>query len=333
MQQDEEGFFYPVIDSKRCINCGACENVCPTKQHLSRVESKFYAVRCNDEALLKKSTSGGAFSLIAQEVLEQGGLVCGACFDDKFYVKHILSENIEGMRKSKYVQSDMGGCFASIQNALNENRQVLFSGTPCQCHALKLFIKENEDKLILASLVCRGVQSPGLWESYTKWLGRNASLQAYDFRDKRFLNDAHTIAYTIGSTEITAPWGKDEFSRIYSKCLTYRPSCYSCPYCDPDIDFDFTIGDFWGIDNVCSELADGKGASLVIARGKKAGKLMNRISSKARVVPCSREDSMQPALMEPAKESILRKFLFNDYNKKDFEGDCNIPLILKKYGA
>ena len=333
MQQDEEGFLYPVIDNKRCLDCGACENVCPAKHSLGHTESKFYALRCNDEELLKKSTSGGAFSLIAQEVIARGGLVCGACFDEKFRVRHILSEKIDGMRKSKYVQSDMENCFVLIQNALEQNRQVLFSGTPCQCHALKLFLKGNQDGLILAALVCRGVQSPGLWQDYTKWLGRHAPLQAYDFRDKRLLNNAHTVAYTTGGEETAALWNEDKFSRIYSKGITYRLSCYECPYCNPDIDVDFTLGDFWGIEAVCPELADGKGTSLVIVRGEKAGKWIDRISSKALLIPCGKEQSVQPALREPAKESILRKLLFNDFKKKDAEGACDIPLILKKYGA
>lgn len=333
MQQDEEGFLYPVMDAKQCLNCGACEDVCPAKQPLGCAESKFYAVRCNDEEQLQKSTSGGAFSLIAQEAAAQGGLVCGACFDEKFRVKHRLSEKIDGMRKSKYVQSDMEDCFVPIQNALEQKRQVLFSGTPCQCHALKLFLKGNQEGLILVSLVCRGVQSPGLWQDYTEWLGRHAPLQSYDFRDKRLLNNAHTVAYTAGGEERAALWNEDKFSRIYSKGIAYRPSCYECPYCNPDIDMDFTLGDFWGIEAVCPELSDGKGTSLVIARGEKAGELLDKISSKALLLPCKKENALQPALMEPAKESVLRKLLFNDFKKKDERGACNIPLILKKYGA
>lgn len=333
MRRDEEGFAYPVIDTTRCVECGACAAVCPAKHSLDREKSKFYAVRCNDLKLLQMSTSGGAFSLIAQEIIESDGLVCGACFDNDFRVKHILSDEIKSMRKSKYVQSDICDCFIQIRDALAAGRRVLFSGTPCQCHAMKLFLGEKQDHIIYAALVCRGVQSPGLWEDYAAWLAGDALLEAYDFRDKRVLNDGHTVAYIVNGEETAVPWGEDKMSRIYSKCISLRPSCYECPYCNPDISFDFTLGDFWGIERICPEFADGRGTSLVIVRGKEAKEIIKKICSKAQVVPCKKKYALQPAIEEAAKTGILRKLLFKDFGKKDSRGHSDISMILKKYGA
>ena len=333
MRRDEEGFLYPVMDTSRCTECGMCEKVCPAKQLLRNERGQFYAVRCNDLELLRESSSGGAFSLIAQVVIEKNGLVCGACFDNGFRVRHVLSEEIGNMRKSKYVQSDIGECFIAIRDALDEGRKVLFSGTPCQCHAMKLFLGGKHDNIIFAALVCRGVQSPGLWEDYAAWLSKGKEMEAYDFRDKRILNDGHTVSYIVGGEETAVLWGEDKMSRIYCKCISLRPSCYECPYCNPNIEFDFTIGDFWGIERCYPELADGKGTSLVIARGKKAKKIMREIVLKAKVLPCKKKDAMQPALEKPAEEGVLRKLLFNDFKDKGLEGYCDIPLILKKYGA
>lgn len=334
MHRDEEGFLYPTVDQSCCVNCKNCENVCPAKQALSHVSSgRFYAVRCNDERLLQKSTSGGAFSLLAQEIIDQGGLVCGACFDETFYVKHVLSDEIGLMRKSKYVQSDVGDCFAKIKDALEDGKQVFFTGTPCQCHALKCFLGESKKELILGALICRGVQSPGLWADYVDWISQNGQLESYDFRAKRRLDDAHMVSYTVGGKETVISWNEDVLSRIYTKCLTYRPSCYVCPYCSPDNDFDFTLGDFWGIEKIHPELADGKGTSLVIAKGIQAEALMEAIASKAIVVSCEKTAAMQPSLVEPAKQGMLRKFLFRDFSRKNAKDRCDIPLILKKYGA
>lgn len=331
MEQDLEGFLYPCINAPNCSDCGFCDVVCPAKAKLERQKGTFYAIRCHDEQLLQHSTSGGAFSLLAEEVVEQNGMVCGAVFDKDFSVRHILSQNIAPMRKSKYVQSDISDCYAAIEEALRNDKQVLFTGTPCQCHAIKRFFPEACEKLLLASLICRGVESPGLWRDYIAWLSRGGQLKAYDFRDNRCGDDGHTVAYTIDDTETVVPMGEDKLSQMYNRRLTYRPSCYTCPYSCADNDFDFTLGDFWGIEKVYPKFADGQGTSLVIARGVRAEALIERVKRKAQVIPCDPCSAMQPALMEPAREPFLRRFLFRDYAKKMTVGNCGIPYILKKY--
>lgn len=333
MKEDSEGFLYPVIDEKLCADCGRCAEVCPAKAKLPHSEGKIFAVRCKDERLLNQSTSGGAFTLLAREVLAKGGLVCGAVFDENFTVRHILSENTVPMRKSKYVQSELSDCYAKIEEALNRGRTVLFSGTPCQCHAMRLFFPEFADRLILVSLVCRGVQSPGLWQEYKEFISADGSLTAYDFRDKRNRDNGHTVSYAVDGDETAVPMTEDRLSRLYNLSLTYRPSCYSCPYTSPDNDFDLTIGDFWGVEKGLPQFADGKGTSLVIAHGPRGENLVSQIAENAEVIPCEREFAMQPALLHPAKEPILRKFLFRDFARIKDEGANSIPLILKKYGA
>lgn len=333
MTADCEGFAYPVIDHKKCIGCGLCADVCPAKSAHEGQEGKPFAVRCRDMQLLKNSTSGGAFSLIAEQVLRGGGLVCGAVFDEAFQVCHVLSDEIAPMRKSKYVQSDMQGIYSSVREALDAGKQVLFTGTPCQCDGVLRYFGSQPEGLTLVALVCRGVQSPGLWKDYTAFLAGSGALEHYCFRDKRLRNNAHTVAYTVSGKETVASMGNDPFSRLYMKCLTLRPSCYRCPYTRWDLPFDLTIGDFWGIEKAHPELADGMGTSLVIARTEKGHALVEKLQNTALVLPVSQEGAEQPALKEPAKETMLRKLLFRDYARKDGDGLCDIPLILKKYGG
>ncbi len=333
MQEDEEGFLYPVIDETKCIHCQKCITVCPHHQFLKEKDSQFYMVRTKDSKVLYGSTSGGAFSLLAHQVLKENGLVCGAIFDENFNVVHVLGTDIAPMRKSKYVQSDMKDCFQKIKSALQEGRKVLFSGTPCQCHAIKLWMGKQDSNLLLVSIVCRGVSSPGLWRDYVAYLSKDQKLQSFDFRDKRRPNNAHTVAYTIGEREKTFLFSDEKYARLYNKCLTYRPSCYHCPYCRPNNNFDFTIGDFWGIEKVYPEYYDGMGNSLVIARGKTALEMIEKMKEEALVIPCREEQSLQVALKEPAKETILRKLLFNLYAKKDQENHCNMDEIIKRFGS
>lgn len=332
MKPDAEGFLYPVVDEAACASCGLCEGICPGLTPAEALDGQAYALRCNDQSLLQKSSSGGAFSLLAQQVLASGGLVCGAVFDEGFTVRHVISEDIAPMRKSKYVQSDMTQVYGAVEQALAAGKQVLFTGTPCQCDAMHRRFEEKKG-LVLAALICRGVQSPELWREYTAYLAGDGKLEAYCFRDKRLKNDGHTVSCTVSGQERAVSMGNDPFNRLYMKCLTFRPSCYSCPYTRWELPFDLTIGDFWGVEKVYPELADGMGTSLVIARTEAGKALLEGLREQALVKEVSREAAMQPALREPARETMLRKLLYRDLARKDDAGRCDMALILKKYGG
>ena len=335
MEADKEGFFYPVIDQAGCVDCGICREVCPAPdKDVFKADNSFFAVRVKDRELLEKSTSGGAFSLIAGEILNMGGLVCGAAYDEALNVKHILAEDISPMRKSKYVQSSLGDVFGKIKEAADGGRTVLFTGTPCQCHAIKNVFKGYEN-LWLASVICRGVQSPLYWQEYCRFLEtqHGGNLTFYCAREKIKTDDAHTVVYTVGQETYQGNYMKDPFCRIYSKELSLRPSCYSCPYTTAVKDFDFTIGDYWGVEKEYPDLADGKGTSLVICGNARSAKLLQGCGDKADIRPADPDNSLQPALVSPAKEGFLRKFFIKDFASKREDGDSDIAMILKKYGV
>ena len=331
MERDAEGFSYPVINGEKCVDCGACDTVCPGKNPLGKSAFRAYAVRIHDEKALYESTSGGAFTLLANAVLRNGGTVAGAVYDRDFRVVSCLSEDIAPMRKSKYIQCDPGESFREIACALGEGKQVLFTGTPCQCHAMKLAFPD-EKGLLLAALICRGVMAPGLWEEYTGYLAGEGKLTAFSFRDKRRLDDAHTVAWSVDGEEKTASFMQDPFCRIYAKELAFRPSCYACPYTVPDKAFDFTMGDFWGVEKVLPRFADGKGVSLLYAAGERAERIVEMIRSESGVVEVPPEETLQPALRAPAKEAMLRRFFLKDFAAKGPDGRCDMPRLLKKYG-
>ena len=170
MCADEEGFKYPVIDRNRCVECGKCVRTCPitNKQKKNPVVASYIAIN-NNKNQREASASGGLFSVIAHYILERNGVVFGAAYDEKLRVKHIAIEHeadLEKLRMSKYVQSDLGDTFKQVDKYLKADRIVLFSGTPCQVAGLRAYINREDANLILLDLVCHGVPSPKLFEDY-----------------------------------------------------------------------------------------------------------------------------------------------------------------------
>lgn len=135
MVPDREGFLYPEI-TDGCVQCGHCAHVCPVqKQREHRTAPQVFAVWSRDEAVRQASTCGGAFSALAEYVLEGGGVVFGAALDRELRVVHTAVKNVHDLprlRGMKPVQSDIGDAYQQVRLYLDQGRQVLFSGTPCQ---------------------------------------------------------------------------------------------------------------------------------------------------------------------------------------------------------
>lgn len=165
MERDSEGFRYPVVDEEKCTGCGKCRKICPSicpKDMSNAPEPESYAVWADDK-LRMDSTSGGAFTLIARNILAQGGVVCGVVMDEKFHIFHTIATNekeIEPMRRSKYVESDLGDMFPRIKELLEKGTKVLFTDTPCQVAGLKAYLGNKREGLIAVDLMCHGGTSP-----------------------------------------------------------------------------------------------------------------------------------------------------------------------------
>ena len=169
MTEDQEGFLYPVVNMKTCIDCGLCENVCPIVNNAVHevFERKSYVVRAKDKEILSRSTSGGFVTPLAEWVLEQGGVFCGAAFGNGYHIVHKIAKSISCLwqyRGSKYVQSELGDCFTQIKGYLEQGTMVCFVGTTCQVHGLKSYLRNGFKNLITVDLVCHGTPSPKLWE-------------------------------------------------------------------------------------------------------------------------------------------------------------------------
>jgi len=288
METDQEGFWYPEVDYSQCIECGMCIRVCPIiqipkKEHDEQVASLAYAAYNKDESVRLDSSSGGLFTLIAEEVIGAGGVVFGARFDDEFNVIHDHAESLDALgafRGSKYVQSNIGTSYKKARKFLQEGRLVLFTGTPCQIGGLKYYLGRDYDNLLCQDIVCHGVPSPEVWQKYVSYREERASApaQRISFRRKKEGWKKYSVSFSFqNNTEYVQIHNKDLYIQAFLKDICLRPSCHACHFKTINRDSDLTLADFWGIQNIAPELDDDKGTSFVIVHSEKGHKLLERI--------------------------------------------------------
>ena len=190
MHEDNEGFLYPIVDKEACIDCGLCEKVCPVIHQGEPTEplSSYIAINPNEEIRLK-SSSGGIFTLLAEKIIADGGVVFGARFDKNWNVVHAWTDTIVGLapfRGSKYVQSRIGNTYKETKEFLQQGRKVLFSGTPCQVAGLKKYLRKEYDNLLTVDFICHGVPSPGVWRRYLSELRESLRAERGDGKNTVF---------------------------------------------------------------------------------------------------------------------------------------------------
>ena len=258
MVEDPEGFLFPEIDQGKCIDCGKCKKVCPVLNATPAAKPAFgYAYRTNDDALLRRTSSGGFFSLLAENVLRDGGVVFGASFDEHNEVFHTFIESVEDLdllRRSKYVQSRIGNSFVECLKFLNAGRKVLFCGTPCQIKALNLFIGKKWDNLITVDFVCHGVPSPGVFRRYLveicgKYHESVSDIEEINFREK-IAGFAYGFSLMIKDKKYTENPRENMFLKGFLSDLYLRKSCHHCSAKNFTSGADYTMCDFWGIEKI-----------------------------------------------------------------------------------
>ena len=170
MIEDEEGFLYPKVEPTLCVDCGICEKVCPVlNQDDRRTPINCYAAINPNTIIREESSSGGLFTMLAERVIDEGGVVFGAAWDERWRVVHTFAETKEGIsafRGSKYVQSIIGDSYKQAESFLKDGRKVLFSGTPCQIAGLRKSLLKDYDNLLTVDFICHGVPSPGVFRWY-----------------------------------------------------------------------------------------------------------------------------------------------------------------------
>ncbi len=339
MKMDKEGFYYPEVDTEKCVNCDLCVHTCPViaKESAGNSEKnadeavstgtgtnkkRAYLLQNKDAKVLKESTSGGAFTPMAEKILSDGGVVYGVVMNKDYLVKHVRisdSKSLRLFRNSKYVQSNLSGIYKQVAEDLKAGRKVVFSGTPCQIEALICFLKDVPDNLILVDVVCRAVPSPGVWKDYIEdVVSKKGHVSGIRFRDK-------TLGYQYSTMEIKTSSGEVDrggiesqlWLRMFFSGMIIRPSCTDCKFRDYHRRSDITIWDCFNVHKLAPEMNENVGTTRMIIHTDKGQKLYDDISDNF----ISKEISVETAV-EGVKEMVespqfnpRRDEFFRDYSQ------------------
>lgn len=320
MQMDGEGFLYPQVDSSKCVDCHLCEKVCPViNQYEARTPLNVYAAKNSDDEVRCQSSSGGIFTLLAEQTIKDGGVVFGACWDKDWKVKHDYVENISNLQKSrssKYLQSVIGDSYLKTEQFLKTGRKVMFTGTPCQIAGLKHFLRKEYDNLLAVEVICHSVPSPGVWQQYLttrlhalKW--EKSDIRNISFRDKK--TGWKTYSFVIENENgniLTELSSKNAFMRGFLADLYTRPSCHACPAKQLRSGSDITLGDFWGIESLKPEIDDDKGVSAIIVNSDKGKQVLHNINVELYEVSYNELTTRNPALVRSFQITSKRTEFF-----------------------
>lgn len=324
MQSDKEGFVYPEINSN-CINCGKCDKVCPVINCKpdNVFEQQGYVVQNKNEKVLRESTSGGAFSVIAEYVIENGGTVYGAAFSEDNVVRHIGVNRIEELyrfRNSKYVQSDSSHVYREIKDKLENNEFVCFSGTPCQAEGLHCFLNKDYEKLIIVDVVCHAVPSPLVFKKYLEYKSSELKEEKISllFREKYYGYMYPNLCIHNSKDEIVYHNGieSDEMLRAFFSNICDRPSCYECKFKKRYRVSDYTIWDCFNVSDFFPKIDNNKGATRMLVHTKKGNKYFEIFKDKLIY------KSINPDELVKGSKEMLKSVDKND-RRVDFFEDIN----------
>ena len=326
MVRDKTGFDFPNVDLEQCVHCGRCTRICPILQEqkpAAHLPAAFAAWN-RDDAIRKDSTSGGAFTAIAEYVLEGGGVVYGAAMDAHQHLRHIpcfRKEDLWQLRGAKYVQSDLRGVFREIRELL-KSRPVLFSGTPCQVDGLYRFLGCRPENLTTCDLVCHGVPSPGVWEHEARAIeqDKKKQLAAVRFRNKveGWKNSHFTAVYEDGTVD-SAPLFSTGYGRAFGRALFLRQSCCRCQYTNMNRPGDFTLGDLWGLKPDEFPEQQHAGISLLLVNTPHGSYLFDQLKLECQPFPVERAIAGNPRLAGPITPAADRTAFFASYAVEPFE--------------
>ncbi|MDW2799768.1 Coenzyme F420 hydrogenase/dehydrogenase, beta subunit C-terminal domain [Clostridium boliviensis] len=341
IEENAEGFLYPVVNDSMCVQCGICLKKCPVSQTWSDVRDPLaaYALKELDTDRIFCSSSGGASDAAVGAVLSRGGVVYGAAYNEDLAVQHIEITNEEGRKKlqsSKYVQSDMKDAFSKAKERLQEGKIVLFTGTPCQIAGLYAFLGKNHKNLYTIDLICHGVPSPKFLKKYFEYQERQLGerIESFNFRakDKRGWGTQYMLKTKTKTKTRTKTLVLDKYGKYFMDGDCYRESCYRCRYANMNRPGDLTVGDFWGIDRCKPDFSSPLGVSSVIVNSDKGYELIDWMKLDSDIISVAVADVLvkQHNLIQPTARRSIRDKIYKEIDEVHFIEKIQVGLNAKE---
>lgn len=349
MQLDVEGFYRPEIDLEKCVRCGACERICPWNNEVlnpnkSSKNPQTLAAFAKDESIRLQSSSGAIFSILAERILENGGVVIGVAQITPTHFGHIVVENKEDLGKlrgSKYVQADANFTYKEVRSLLKSGRSVLFSGTPCQVAALYAVLGNTATSvnLFTVDIVCHGTPSVKVFEKYIKELEKEESaiVETSRFRDKRKGWNGYMLHHCFKSGKfVSEHHNQSKYMRLFLSRICQNLSCDDCHYRKLPRVADITLGDYWGVSKYHPEMDDDKGTSVVLLNTEHGKALFESVADKVFQCDSKVEHAIagNPCIVRSSKSHPKRTEFFANLDKYTLDQlikmYCPFPSPLKR---
>lgn len=354
MVEDSEGFRYPSIDSSMCVDCGLCKKICPIENMPVRFDSDKLAFGgyIKDSEIREKSTSGGAFSAIAEAWCDSNYVIFGA--ETKGLEVHhgyiCNKSELDRFRKSKYTQSVIDNSYKQAKVFLNEGKKVLFSGTPCQIAGLRSYLgNDSFANLLTVEVICEGVPTPHYVRKFSQYIEKKhgAPIESIDYRYK----DGGRWDFQVMLLNITSKshlhrtfkcdrWF-NPFWSIWLQHLMSRPSCYECRFTDISRVADISLGDLWGVHLYCPDLyGNNKGASLIICNTEKGKEALRKSQELLYGHELRFEDALRfqgpmrkSISLNPQRQRFMEDIVSLDYETivKKWAKKSSFKLLFQKY--
>lgn len=300
-----------------------------------------YSAYARDSQIHTQSSSGGIFSLIAEQILNENGVVYGAAFDDNWNVCHLRVNNLADLhllRGSKYMQSNLGDTFKSIRKDLKAGLKVLFCGTPCQVNGLLSYVGKIWSKeLLTVDFACHGVPSTKIWDKY---IGDKSKIKNVSFRNKKYGWKAYSVKIDYEDNICSSIFTRNHYMQAFIRDFTLRPSCYQCKAKGVNRPSDITLADFWGVSSCDPKMNHLLGVSLLLVHTEKGLSLLKNLTTEDIVMHEENLEQairMNPSIVASSSKPEFRDDLMTNIESMSFEQlyrkyvSCSWKKELKSY--
>ena len=323
MQLNDDGFYVPMVDIGRCIDCGRCQKACyrflpPDTAAASMAEQPVWGVYSNDPVTHRTTTSGGVAYELSRWGLKAGYKILGVVYNyDHHDARTVLIEHfdeLERLKGSKYIQAKTEYGLKLLKQKVTEDvySKYICFGTPCQMFGLRQLIKEQrwKNEFILVDLFCHGVPSYLVWTPYVLQKQQElGQLHKINFRYKGNGWHQYTIRLEGERRTYTQYAYKDVFYRYFFDNVALNASCYDCWLRKRSTAADLRIGDFWG--EVYEHRDDGVSAAVAATEtGRKLLEILQcegvlTVDNTWDIETCLKSQSMHDYPLRPLRDAVL----------------------------